>query len=73
MLEDEFRMQNKKKILNKLIKECGSQLQLAKRLNISQPFISKLLYNNADISVKLAKKISNLFDIPFFEIRPDLN
>jgi transcriptional regulator with XRE-family HTH domain len=70
---DQEVVKNKKKLLLKLIKQCKTQTNLAKRLGITQPTISQLLtIDSFNISANLAAKISREFNISFWDIRPDL-
>ena len=54
------------------MKEMGvSQTELAQRMNVSRPYISKLLHQDVNFSFRTAAKLANALKMDFFpELRP---
>ena len=54
------------------MKEMGvSQTELAQRMNVSRPYISKLLHQDVNFSFRTAAKLANALRMDFFpELRP---
>lgn len=64
----------KRKIVAQIIREAGSQIEAAKRLNCSQSTVSKLLRREMDFSAELAVKAEQEFPnlVTRAQLRPDL-
>ena len=54
------------------MKELGvSQTELARRMNVSRPYITKVLHTDVNISFRTAAKLANALKMDFFpELRP---
>ena len=54
------------------MKELGvSQTELARRMNVSRPYITKVLHTDVNISFRTAAKLANALRMDFFpELRP---
>ena len=54
------------------MKELGvSQTELAQRMNVSRPYITKLLHQDVNFSFRTAAKLANALRMDFFpELRP---
>ena len=54
------------------MKELGmSQTDLAQRMKVSRPYITKLLHQNVNFSFRTAAKLANALRMDFFpELRP---
>ena len=54
------------------MKEMGvSQTELAQRMKVSRPYISKLLHQDVNFSFRTAAKLANALKMDFFpELRP---
>ena len=49
------------------MKEMGvSQTELAQRMNVSRPYISKLLHQDVNFSFRTAAKLANALKMDFF-------
>ena len=54
------------------MKELGmSQTELARRMNVSRPYITKVLHQDVNFSFRTAAKLANALKMDFFpELRP---
>ena len=54
------------------MKELGvSQTELAQRMKVSRPYITKVLHSDVNISFRTAAKLANALKMDFFpELRP---
>ena len=54
------------------MKELGiSQTELAQRMNVSRPYITKVLHQDVNFSFRTAAKLANALKMDFFpELRP---
>ena len=54
------------------MKELGvSQTELAKRMDVSRPYITKVLHQDVNITFRTAAKLANALKMDFFpELRP---
>ena len=54
------------------MKELGvSQTELAQRMKVSRPYITKVLHSDVNISFRTAAKLANALNMDFFpELRP---
>ena len=54
------------------MKELGvSQTELARRMNVSRPYITKVLHTDVNFSFRTAAKLANALRMDFFpELRP---
>ena len=54
------------------MKELGvSQTELARRMNVSRPYITKVLHQDVNFSFRTAAKLANALRMDFFpELRP---
>ena len=54
------------------IKELGvSQTELAKRMKVSRPYITKVLHQDVNITFRTAAKLANALKMDFFpDLRP---
>ena len=60
-----------RRILRRM-KELGmSQTDLARRMNVSRPYITKVLHHDVNYSFRTAAKLANALKMDFFpELRP---
>ena len=60
-----------RRILRRM-KELGmSQTDLARRMNVSRPYITKVLHQDVNFSFRTAAKLANALKMDFFpELRP---
>ena len=59
------------RILHRMQELGVSQAELAKRMDVSRPYITKMLHRNVNITFRTAEKLANALRMDFFpELRP---
>ena len=60
-----------RRILLRMKELCISQTELAQRMKVSRPYVTKVLYLDVNFSFRTAAKLANAFGMDFFpELRP---
>ena len=60
-----------RRILRRMKQLGVSQTELARRMNVSRPYITKVLHQDVNISFRTAAKLANALRMDFFpELRP---
>ena len=60
-----------RRILLRMKKLGMSQTELARRMNVSRPYITKVLHQDVNFSFRTAAKLANALKMDFFpELRP---